>query len=126
MASGMLNVTIGVGASFGIAIMATLLERYQIFRQTIYAEQQWLNAPGTQSALIGLQGVAVKLGHIGWEATATAHFLLQRVVAREALIGAFNDCFWMLGLVAVATIIPTLFLTDSRARKRYLRRSSSA
>jgi EmrB/QacA subfamily drug resistance transporter len=117
MASGMLNVTIGVGASFGIAIMATLLERYQIFRQAIYTEEQWLSAPGTQFALTGLQGLAIKLGHIGWEATSTAHFLLQRLVAREALIGAFNDCFVVLGLVALTTIIPTLFLTDSRVKK---------
>ena len=43
------------------------------------------------------------------------------IVAREALIGPFNDCFLILGLVALATMIPTLFLTDSRARNRSFR-----
>lgn len=117
MASGMLNVTIGVGASFGIGITATLLERYQIFRQAAYAEEQWLTAPGTQFALAGLHGLAVKLGQIGWEASATAHFLLQRLVAREAAVGAFGDCFLVLGMVSLVTIIPAIFLTDRTRRK---------
>jgi DHA2 family multidrug resistance protein len=117
MASGMLNVTIGVGASFGIAIMATLLERYQLLRQAAYAEEQWLSAPGTQLALSGLHGLALKLGQMGWEAQTTARFLLQRLVAREALIGAFSDSFLTLGLIALVTIVPAVFLTDRRARK---------
>ncbi len=116
MASGMLNVTIGIGASFGIAIMATLLERYQIFRQAAYAEAQWHTAPGTQLALTSLHGLAVKLGQVGWDATNTAHFLLQRLVAREALIGAFSDCFLVLGLVALVTLIPACFLEKDRKR----------
>ncbi len=40
--------------------------------------------------------------------------MLQGLVAREALIGAFNDCFLTLGLVALVTIIPILFLTDRK------------
>lgn len=122
MASGMLNVTIGIGASFGIAITATLLERYQIFRQAIYAEEQWLTAPGTQLALSGLHGVAVALGQIGWEATSTARFLLQRLVAREALIGAFSDCFLILGLLALVTILPTFCLTERGQNRRVVAR----
>jgi EmrB/QacA subfamily drug resistance transporter len=118
MASGMLNVTIGVGAAFGIAITATLLERYQMFRQAAYAEEQWLTSQGTQLALTGLHGLAVKLGQIGWEANAMARFLLQRLVAREALIGAFSDCFIILGLVALVTIVPAMFLTDRRMRRQ--------
>lgn len=117
MASGMLNVTIGIGASFGIGIMATLLERYQTFRQAIYAEQQWYTSPGTQVALRDLYDVAGALGRMGWEAQSTSHFLLQRLLAREALIGAFSDCFLVLGLVALVTIIPSVLLTDSLLRK---------
>jgi EmrB/QacA subfamily drug resistance transporter len=117
MASGLLNVTIGVGASFGIAIMATLLERYQIFRQAIYAEAQVLSSPGTQSALATLHSVATQLGQVGWQAHATTRFLLQRYVMREALIGAFSDCFLTLGVVAVLTIIPALFLSNRRTGK---------
>jgi EmrB/QacA subfamily drug resistance transporter len=117
MASGLLNVTIGVGASFGIAIMATLLERYQIVRQAIYAEEQVLRSPGTQAALTTLHGVAVQLGQVGWQAHTTAHALLQRYVTREALIGAFSDCFLTLGLVAIVTIIPALFLRHRRLGK---------
>jgi hypothetical protein len=45
-------------------------------------------------------------------ANATAQVLLQRLVSREALIGVFNDCFLALGLVALVTVIPTIFLTD--------------
>jgi EmrB/QacA subfamily drug resistance transporter len=116
MASGMLNVTIGIGASFGIAIMATLLERYQIFRQAIYAEQQWYTSPGTQVALRGLHDLAGALGRVGWEAHSTARFLLQRLLAREALVGAFSDCFLVLGLVALLTIIPSMLLTDRLKR----------
>jgi DHA2 family multidrug resistance protein len=112
MASGMLNVCLGLGASFGIATMATLLERYQVLRQAVYAEEQLLNAVGTQTALVGFHGLALKLGQVGWHANATAQVLLQRLVSREALIGAFNDCFLTLGLVALVTVIPTIFLTD--------------
>lgn len=114
MASGLLNVTIGVGASFGIAIMATLLERYQVFRQAVYAEAQVLHSPGTQSALTALHDLAAKLGQVGWQAHTTTHVLLQRYVTREALIGAFSDCFLTLGVVAILTIIPALFLQDRR------------
>jgi hypothetical protein len=39
-----------------------------------------------------------------------------------ASLGAFNTCFLSLGIVALATIIPTLFLTDSRAGNRSLLR----
>ncbi|PON14199.1 hypothetical protein C2W62_30355 [Candidatus Entotheonella serta] len=112
MASGMLNVCIGVGASFGIAITATLLERYQIFRQTVYTEEQWLTSEGTQTAVLGFQQVALKLGQFGGEAQVTAHSMLQRLWVREALIGAFSDCFMILGLLALATIIPALFLRE--------------
>ncbi|ETW96469.1 MAG: hypothetical protein ETSY1_26540, partial [Candidatus Entotheonella factor] len=115
MASGMLNVCIGVGASFGIAITATLLERYQIFRQTVYAEEQWLTSEGTQAAVMGFQNVAIKLGQAGAEAQVTAQVMLQRFLAREALIGAFSDCFIMLGLLALCTIIPALFLRERQA-----------
>ena len=116
MASGMLNVCIGVGASFGIAITATLLERYQIFRQAIYTEEQLLTSHGTQMAVDGLRHLAVQLGQIGNAATATAHFMLQRMLAREALIGAFNDCFLVLGSLAILALIPTIFLRDNNSR----------
>ena len=56
---------------------------------------------------------AVMMPATGW--------LGQRLVAREALIGAFNDGFLIRGLVALATMTPTLFLTDFRARNRSLR-----
>lgn len=114
MASGMMNVCMGIGASFGIAITATLLERYQIFRQAIYAEEQWLTSPGTQTAIAGFQNLAVQLGQLSSEAKTTAHVLLQRLLAREALIGAFNDCFLVLGLLALVTIVPAMFLRDRK------------
>ncbi len=112
MASGMLNVCIGVGASFGIAITATLLERYQIYRQTVYTEAQWLTSEGTQTAVIGFQSVALKLGQVGADVQTTAHAMLQQFLGREALIGAFSDCFILLGLLALLTIVPTFFLRE--------------
>ena len=58
-------------------------------------------------ALAGFREPAVKLGQSGWQAKATAHFLLQDLVAREALMGAFNDCFLSLaGVALVAVLLP--------------------
>lgn len=36
------------------------------------------------------------------------------LLAREALIGAFSDCFLMLGVLALFTIIPALFLRERK------------
>jgi hypothetical protein len=60
-------------------------------------------------------------------APSTSHWwvLLPCLVGREALISAWHDYCLLFGLVVLATIIPTVFLTDFRTRNGSVLRSSS-
>jgi MFS family permease len=103
----------GLRASLGPAIGPTVggyLTEYLMalyFLRQFSARRHWTaQHPRNPDGPGGLPGTGGETGPKRLAGQATAHFLLQDLVAREALMGAFNDCFLSLAGVALVAVLP--------------------
>jgi DHA2 family multidrug resistance protein len=115
-ASSLLSLWLVLGGTFGIALLSTMLERWQTVHQTHFAEEQWLTSIGTQHALTAFTQLAATLGAGGGQATLYARSMLQGVLRREALVHAFNDGFALMISITLACIGVVLTMRIARQR----------
>lgn len=108
-ATGLINLARNVGGSTGISIMATMLTRRAQFHQgTLVAKLQNGN-PDYRAALQSLTHVMMTRGADAARAVMEAQGLLYREMQRQAMMLAFADCFWFVGMLCLA-VVPLIFL----------------
>lgn len=108
-ATGMYNLLRNIGGSVGIAVSATLLQRFNQFYQTqLVAHANPMNPP-FQQRLEALTQAAISRGTPPGEAEQTALAMLYRMIQRQAGMLSFNHVFWILG-IAFLMVIPCLLL----------------
>lgn len=103
MASSLLSLCLVLGGTFGISLLATLMERWQTIHQARFAEAQMLTSIGTQQALDTFTQMAQRLGLGPGAAGWYAHGRLSGLLGREALVHALNDCFAFVLILAVCS-----------------------
>jgi DHA2 family multidrug resistance protein len=112
--SGLYNLCRQLGGSFGIAVLATILDRRTQFH---YARLHSAVAPGNvlvQNQLATLERFAAMHGISGPGAQAAANRMLYGTVLREAALGGYIDLFWLGGCVGLAMLFFLLLFKRPR------------
>ncbi|HET9295070.1 MAG TPA: DHA2 family efflux MFS transporter permease subunit [Gemmatimonadales bacterium] len=107
--TGLFNLSRQLGGSFGIAITATLLARFQEQAREALRPHLAMTAQLPQQWLDGLMRVFLREGGTTAEASLRAHAVLERVVDAQASVISFEKVFLTMG-VTFALALPLLFL----------------
>jgi DHA2 family multidrug resistance protein len=108
-ASGLMNLARNIGGSVGISVVTTMLDRRtQLHLANLSSNLSAANA-ALQKTLQGATGAMQAHGSSAAFATQQAYALVQGVVARQATMLAYIDCFYLLGW-AILLMVPMVFL----------------
>jgi DHA2 family multidrug resistance protein len=108
-ASGLMNLARNIGGSVGISVVTTMLDRRAQVHLTNLSSHLSPTNPALQSMIQGASGALRAHGASAAGATQRAYALIQGVVARQATMLAYVDCFWLLG-VSILCMVPMVFL----------------
>jgi DHA2 family multidrug resistance protein len=115
-ASGLINLARNVGASVGISVVTTNLERRGQFHRDRLAANLDPTNPHVQAMLHGtssaLQARGVSAGH----ALQQASGILQGNLQRQATMLAYIDNFWLLGIATLFLVPCVLLVKKPRGR----------
>jgi hypothetical protein len=87
-----------------------MLENRAIVHEFTMGESVNASSFGTNSAIHWLQGFLSGSGFIDSSTRTASLALIKRYISGQALISAFNDCFWFLFVVFLFVIIPTAII----------------
>lgn len=108
-AAGMFNLLRNIGGSVGIAVSATLLQRYSQFYQNVLVAHANPMNPLYQEKIAALTQAAINSGVPPSEAEQTALGILYRSIQQQAGMLSYNHIFWIIG-IAFFSVIPFLLL----------------
>jgi MFS transporter, DHA2 family, multidrug resistance protein len=108
-ATGIFSLLRNIGGSVGIAISATLLQRYSQFYQSNLVAQVTPYNPVLQTRIATLKGAMMSRGLDAVGAERSAYAIIYGSVRRQAAMLAYNRIFFIVGL-AFLIIIPLLLL----------------
>jgi DHA2 family multidrug resistance protein len=108
-ASSLFNMTRNLGGSIGIAMLATALTNREHFHSARIGEAVSLAAPATQTRLDQMTQAFIANGIDPATAAQQALAAISGIVRREAYVMAYNDGFWLVGVILLAAIIPLWF-----------------
>jgi len=108
-ATGMFNLLRNIGGSVGIAIAATMLQRYSQFYQTILAANVSPYSIQTQKTVAMMKQAAISRGVDAVSAQNSAYTIIYNIVRRQAAMLSYNRIFFIVG-IAFLVIIPLLLL----------------
>jgi DHA2 family multidrug resistance protein len=114
-ASGLFNMMRNLGGSLGIAALATLLQNREQFHSNRLGESISVYSPETQQRLEQLTNLFQGRGGVDWNtAQQQALATIDNVVRREALVMAYNDCFYFIGIALLLSGIAALLFKKVR------------
>jgi len=108
-ASGLINLARNIGGSVGISVVTTMLDRRAQVHQTYLAHNVTSGSGRAQALLAGIERALVARGSSSWEASRRASGILAGMLARQATVMAYLDCFFLLAVAAVI-MLPFVFL----------------
>ncbi|MES2742257.1 MAG: DHA2 family efflux MFS transporter permease subunit [Pseudomonadota bacterium] len=108
-ASSLFNMTRNLGGSIGIAMLATSLSQREHFHSARLGESVNLFAAATQARLDQLTQTFIGRGFDPATAAQQALTAVDGVVRREAYVMAYNDGFFIVGVILLACIVPLWF-----------------
>lgn len=114
-ASGIINLSRNVGASVGISIVTTMLERRQQFHRSRLSAHLDPADPKVQAMLDGTRATLQTHGASAGGALQQAYGLLQGILQRQSEMLAYIDNFRMLAL-ATLLLIPAVLLVRKPKR----------
>jgi DHA2 family multidrug resistance protein len=103
-ASSLFNMTRNLGGSIGIAMLATSLTNREHFHSARLGESVSTYAAPTQERIEQITQGLVASGIDPATAANQALSVLDRIVRREAYVMAYNDSFWIVGMILVGCI----------------------
>jgi len=108
--AGLYNLFRQLGGSMGIAVLATLVDHRSTLHHALLAEHVTPLAPTTRIRLDALAAGLAARGLDPESARAAAYAALDRIVAAQASLLAFRDCYQVILLVflALAPLVPLL------------------
>ncbi|HJV65984.1 MAG TPA: DHA2 family efflux MFS transporter permease subunit [Geomonas sp.] len=114
-ATGIYSLLRNIGGSVGIAISATLLQRYAQFYQTSLVAHVNPYNPTVQSRLAMLKSANIARGIDPVTAEKTALAMIYGSIRQQSYMLAYNRIFFIVG-IAFLVIIPLLFLLKKPAK----------
>ncbi|TFW33497.1 DHA2 family efflux MFS transporter permease subunit [Massilia horti] len=103
-ASSLFNMTRNLGGSIGIALLATALTNREHFHSARIGESVSLASNATQTRLDQLTQAFIANGIDPATAGNQAIAAIDRIVRRESYVMAYNDGFWIVGLILIGAI----------------------
>jgi DHA2 family multidrug resistance protein len=103
-ASSLFNMTRNLGGSIGIAMLASSLTNREHFHSARLGESISMASGATQARLEQLTQAFTVRGMDPASAANQAIEAIDRIVRREAYVMAYNDGFWIVGLILVGAI----------------------
>jgi MFS transporter, DHA2 family, multidrug resistance protein len=107
--SSAVNLMRNLGGSFGIAIAATIESRRLQFHRSVLAEHVHSGNSALQQMLAGTKNMFIAHGFSPSDAAHRAWAMVDGLVQQHAAMLAFNDAFWILGVMFLC-IAPAVFL----------------
>ncbi len=112
-----------IGGNMGYAFVASQVEHRAVFHRARLVDHVTPYDPATSQALDGLTGRLAGGGLPPGIAEDSAIKLLDGTVNRHAAMMAYNDVFWLMGMLFILTIPCLMFLSKGsggsvQARKR--------
>jgi DHA2 family multidrug resistance protein len=114
-ASSLFNMTRNLGGSIGIALLATTLTNREHFHSARLGESISLYSAPTQLRIDQLTQSFMSQGVDPVAAGNQALFAIDRLVRRESYIMAYNDGFWIMGVVLISCIAALWFANKVKA-----------
>ncbi|MGB8839702.1 MAG: DHA2 family efflux MFS transporter permease subunit [Aliidongia sp.] len=108
--SSLFNMMRNLGGSVGIAVLATFTITREHFHFSTIAERITQNGTLLQERLAGMAGQFAANGHGGDGAPMQAVASLAEQVRRQSFVMAYCDCFFVIGVVLLLSLIPVMFL----------------
>jgi DHA2 family multidrug resistance protein len=114
--TGMFNLFRQLGGSLGIAIVATLLFRFQATEKALVTTHVSAGDPETMARLSMLTRGLIARGVNAFTARTEALAILDRQITLQANMLAFSRIYWLSGLVLVCALPLLLLFRTGRAR----------
>lgn len=97
----------------GVAVIWAILDRREIYHNSIFAQTQNLDSFATNQFITRLQELCHRIGGVEDAARQKALAVLHLMVKQEAMVAAFGDCFLVAGIIFLLALVPTLMLRVS-------------
>jgi len=109
-ASSLTNLFRNQGGSFGIAFVTTMVARRAQFHQSVLVTHITSFDRGFSDNLGQIATRLVGHGYSAADAATSGFAQIAAIVQQQASMFAFLDCFWLLGLVALAGPVLVIFI----------------
>jgi MFS transporter, DHA2 family, multidrug resistance protein len=114
-ASSITNLFRNLGGSFGVAFMTTMLERRTQFHHSVLVQQLTPNNPIFNQKLETITEYLSGAGSSAADASQKAYGLISGVANQQAAFLGSLDCFYVLGWVALGTLVLALMTKPYRS-----------
>ena len=114
--AGLYNLFRQLGGSFGIAILATILDRKQKLHFSALAAHVSMGSLAAETRLAQMQGALQARGLDAHAAQLGAMKLLVGTVTRQAYLGAFIDLFRLTGYIGLTSLLLLLLFKKAQAK----------
>jgi DHA2 family multidrug resistance protein len=114
-ATGFFNLTRQLGGSVGVALLTTLVSQREVFHHAVLSEKLTSNGVAALERVQAYTQALVARGIPLTEAKQSALALLDHTVNQQAAVMAFNDSFWLTGILVLATL-PLIVLLGRPSR----------
>jgi DHA2 family multidrug resistance protein len=116
MGSGLINILQqGMGGAVGLALMTTVLQRRMSTHAALLDQHQAFSSLPWGDVFVGVQGVVTQAGEVGPMAETTALALVHQHLLQQATVSAYQDCFVLLTIMALAVMPLVFFLRQRQA-----------
>ncbi len=116
MGSGLLNlVQNGLGGTMGLAVGTTFLQRRLTVQNGLLDQQQLSSSLSWSEVLTPVRDWVQQAGSIGSVGEAQVAGLVQRHLSQQATVAAYQDCFILLTISALASACLILLLRKPKA-----------
>jgi DHA2 family multidrug resistance protein len=110
--AGLFNLTRELGGSIGTAWMSSMLSRSQVRAQSYYSEHVNVYSSETVARLSNIDHTN------GWrffDPTTSAYAMIKNTIANQAIVKAFNNCFWVITLLFTCGMLLIVFLKKPKS-----------
>ena len=113
-ASAMFNVSKQIFASFGIAVLTTVMQNRQVYHYAQLAHSLNTSSPAFSSMQKALSGIASQLGIGAGAGKALSLSVIYGKVATLAAVQAIDDCFVIAAVLCAMAMVLCFFLKDRK------------
>ncbi len=112
--SSAVNLMRNLGGSFGIAIAATIESRRLQFHRSVLTEHAYAGNSALQQMLAGAKQTLIAGGYSATDAAHRAWAMIDGVIQQQASMLAFNDAFWILGMMFLCLAPAVLLMKGNK------------